>query len=176
MTDTGAGIKEADIARLFSAFVRVESSVRALREQGWDYILTKKLITEVLKGEMTVHECLWSGQHIYHKDSGENMKKVLVIEDNSDNLKLITYALRRSGYEVISAETGEAGIEMAIREKPFFIIMDIDLPGIDGLETTRRIRNSRPRDADHRHDVLCNGGRQGKNPGRQAATATLKSP
>ena len=70
------------------------------------------------------------------------MKKVLVVEDNSDNLQIITYALKRSGYEVIAAATGEEGVELAIREKPFFIIMDIDLPGIDGLEATKRIRRS----------------------------------
>lgn len=69
------------------------------------------------------------------------MKKVLVIEDNLDNLRLITYALRRVGYEVIHAQSGEEGIEMVVKEKPFFIIMDINLPGIDGLEATKQIRN-----------------------------------
>ena len=70
------------------------------------------------------------------------MKKVLVIEDNRDNMRLITYALERSGYKVVPAETGEEGVELAIRERPCFIIMDINLPVIDGLETTRRIRAS----------------------------------
>src|SRR6185369_10862094 len=58
------------------------------------------------------------------------------------NLRLITYALKRDGYEVISAETGEAGVDMAHKERPSFIVVDINLPGIDGFEVTRRIRQS----------------------------------
>lgn len=68
------------------------------------------------------------------------MKKVLVIEDNLDNLRLISYSLKRAGYEVIHAQSGEEGIEIAKREQPFFIIMDINLPGIDGLEATIKIK------------------------------------
>jgi CheY-like chemotaxis protein len=70
------------------------------------------------------------------------VKKVLVIEDNKDNMRLIVYALRRGGYEVIQAWTGEEGVELALKECPFFIIVDIGLPGIDGFEVTRRIRKS----------------------------------
>ncbi len=69
-------------------------------------------------------------------------EKVLVIEDNKDSMRLITYALHHGGYEVIPAESGEEGLELAKRENPLFIIVDINLPGIDGIETTRRIRDS----------------------------------
>lgn len=71
------------------------------------------------------------------------MQRVLVIEDNKDNLRLITYALERHGFEVIAAETGMKGVELAISVRPYFVIMDINLPDIDGYEATRRIRESR---------------------------------
>jgi two-component system, cell cycle response regulator DivK len=70
------------------------------------------------------------------------MKKVLIIEDNPDNVRIMTYAFQRAGYEVIFSGRGEEGLELAVKEKPFFIIMDINLPGIDGIETTRLIRSS----------------------------------
>ena len=70
------------------------------------------------------------------------MKKVLVVEDNRDNLRLITYALQRGGYDVVAAATGEEGLRIAIQERPFFIVMDINLPVMDGLETIRCIRAS----------------------------------
>jgi CheY-like chemotaxis protein len=72
------------------------------------------------------------------------MNQVLVIEDNRDNLRLITYVLRRNGYEVVAAGTGEAGVELARRDHYRFIIVDINLPGIDGFEVTRRIRDLGP--------------------------------
>lgn len=68
------------------------------------------------------------------------MSKILVVEDNPNNMKLITMVLKRNEYETIEAVTGEEGVEMAASENPDIILMDIQLPGIDGYETTRQIK------------------------------------
>ena len=68
------------------------------------------------------------------------MKRILVVEDNENNMYLITFILEKVGHEVIAAKTGEEGVALALKEQPDLILMDIQLPGINGLETTRRIR------------------------------------
>jgi len=70
------------------------------------------------------------------------MKKVLVVEDNEKNMYLISFILEKMGHRVLQADTGEKGIELASREQPDLILMDIQLPGIDGLEATKLIRQS----------------------------------
>jgi len=70
------------------------------------------------------------------------MKKVLVVEDNEKNMYLISFILEKMGHRVLQADTGEKGIELASREQPDLILMDIQLPGLDGLEATKLIRQS----------------------------------
>ena len=69
--------------------------------------------------------------------------KILYIEDNPDNMHLIQRVLTARGYEVYGAETGSDGVSMAEKLKPDMILLDINLPDIDGYEVTRRIRNSK---------------------------------
>ncbi|HXU92439.1 MAG TPA: response regulator [Gallionella sp.] len=70
------------------------------------------------------------------------MKNILVVEDNVANMYLIDFILNHAGYRVLQADTGEKAVELALREKPDLILMDIQLPGIDGLAATGRIRKS----------------------------------
>ena len=67
-------------------------------------------------------------------------KRILVIEDQVDNRQIVRDLVTASGYKLIEATTGEEGLDMATRERPDLILMDIQLPGIDGYEVTRRIK------------------------------------
>ena len=65
---------------------------------------------------------------------------VLVVEDNALNLKLVRDVLGHAGYRVLEAGDAERGIELARAEAPDLILMDVQLPGIDGVEALRRLR------------------------------------
>jgi len=71
---------------------------------------------------------------------------ILVVEDNERNLKLLRDVLEYAGYDVRVARTAEDGISLAVSEPPDLVLMDLQLPGIDGVEALRRLRES-PRTA-----------------------------
>ena len=70
------------------------------------------------------------------------MKTALIIEDNEDNMVLITRLLNKYGYRTIEAVTGRDGVAMAISHTPDFVLLDIQLPDIDGTEVLRQIREA----------------------------------
>ncbi len=68
------------------------------------------------------------------------MKRILVIEDTEDNRQIIRDLLTSAGYEMIEAVDGAQGVAMATEHKPDLILMDMQLPVLDGYEATRRIK------------------------------------
>jgi two-component system cell cycle response regulator DivK len=67
-------------------------------------------------------------------------KRILVVEDEADNRQIVSDLLTNAGFELIEAEDGEKGIAAAISERPDLILMDMQLPVLDGYEATRRIK------------------------------------
>jgi two-component system cell cycle response regulator DivK len=65
---------------------------------------------------------------------------ILIVEDNPKNLKLVRDTLQVTGYQTIEAETGEEGVRLAHERRPALILMDIQLPGLNGVEALRQLR------------------------------------
>lgn len=70
------------------------------------------------------------------------MAKVLVVEDNPQNLKLAQLVLKKAGHEVVSADNGESGVKLAGESQPDLILMDVQMPGMDGLTATRLLKQN----------------------------------
>src|SRR5690606_18835992 len=66
--------------------------------------------------------------------------RVLIVDDNPTNLKLVTYLVKANGYEVDTAADAEQALAAIGARPPSLILMDLQLPGIDGLELTRRLK------------------------------------
>ena len=89
---------------------------------------------------------------------------ILVVEDNERNLKLLRDVLEYAGYDVRVARTAEDGITSAVSEPPDLVLMDLQLPGIDGMEALRRLR-AKPADSGHTRG-------RGNGPGDEAGPGT----
>ena len=78
------------------------------------------------------------------------MKTILIVEDNEKNMKLVRDILRHNGFATLEATTGLDGVQLARERRPDLVLMDIQLPDIDGIEALRRIREERALDARRR--------------------------
>jgi len=68
--------------------------------------------------------------------------KILYVEDNEDNIFMLTNRLKRKGYEVVVAKDGAQGVEMVRREDPALVLMDLGLPVLDGWEAIRQLKTA----------------------------------
>ena len=69
-------------------------------------------------------------------------KKILIVEDNPENMRLLEMTLRARGYTLLKATDGEKALDIAMRKRPDLIIMDIQLPKMNGLEVTKKLRET----------------------------------
>ena len=168
VTDSGIGIPEDDQEKIFHEFYQVDGSyARKYQGTGLGLALVRRMMS-LHNGAVTVTSRVGEGaafQCVFPdakcatvgvsasgprpaaaaapKDAPADAPRgqtVLVVEDNPVNRKLARNVLRARGYRVLEADTGEEGIELARRERPHLILMDLQLPGLDGMEATRRLK------------------------------------
>jgi two-component system, cell cycle response regulator DivK len=73
-------------------------------------------------------------------------ERILVVEDNDKNMKLFRDVLQATGYETLEATTGEEAVDLALAQQPALVLMDVQLPGIDGIQALAQLRGD-PRTA-----------------------------
>ncbi len=148
VSDTGPGISEADQQKIFEEFQQADSSsTRKKGGTGLGLSISRRIV-ELHGGRLWVESALGEGSTFSFtvplrvERQGERCmnKRVLVIEDHEENRRILRYLLESGGFEMIEAVTGEEGVAAAEKERPDLILMDIQLPGLDGYEATRRIK------------------------------------
>ncbi len=75
------------------------------------------------------------------------MPKILIVEDNEENRDALARRLQRRGFEIVLAADGKSGVAMALSEKPDLVLMDMNMPELDGWEATRQIKAAAGRES-----------------------------
>ena len=160
VTDTGIGISHTQQQSLFTAFNQADSSVsRKYGGTGLGLTICQRLVT-LMQGKLSVHSESGVGStfsfsielpiaavaelQVMTKDIpiDEDTKPhaILLVEDNYFNQALAQIILKKLGYQVFTAKDGSTALDMLQRHNIALVFMDIEMPGINGIETTRQLR------------------------------------
>jgi PAS domain S-box-containing protein len=164
VTDTGIGISEDNTKRLFQPFVQVDSALnRQYQGTGLGLALTKRIVdlhggqvgltSQLGEGScftidlpyqasmaIPTHATLPSSDPSIMAPEGTQSPLILLVEDNDVNIGTTSSYLRAKGYRIEVAKNGQDGITQATALSPDLILMDIQMPGMDGIEAMQRIR------------------------------------
>jgi signal transduction histidine kinase/CheY-like chemotaxis protein len=142
--DSGIGIPKELQHKIFGAFYQVQSAInREYPGTGLGLALTKKLV-ELHQGTIDFDSKAGEGTTftvgLPLRPAPSKRNRVLVVEDNPSNLDLARMVLEGNGFAVDTASNGTEGLEKARHLQPDLILMDMQLPGVDGLEVTRQLK------------------------------------
>lgn len=157
--DTGAGLGEEALAQLFQAFNRLGHEGGTIEGTGIGLVMSKMLV-EMMGGEIGVESRVGTGstfwfelatsaapQPLAHDNAPTTPRRasrrqtVLYVEDNHANLELVAQLLaRRPGLDLLTATSGEDGIALARKHLPQLVLMDVNLPGMDGYQALQRLK------------------------------------
>jgi CheY-like chemotaxis protein len=152
--DSGIGVDKAHLELMFEEFVQVDAPNAAKHPgTGLGLTLTRRIV-ELHGGRIWAesegvgHGCCFVVEFPHESGApvaprampAKGRGTVLVVDDSELDRELVIALLDASGYEVLTAKDAEEGLQMATMHAPDLILMDIDLPGIDGFEATRRLK------------------------------------
>ena len=146
--DTGPGISAADQAKLFQQFQQADNSItKSKGGTGLGLAISKKnyraarreylgAVQRWARLDLRIH----TAHHGRTTSDAIMSKLILAVEDQEDNMQILRDLLTSAGYEIVEAENGEEALAAVAKRRPDLILMDIQIPIMDGYEATRRIK------------------------------------
>jgi len=159
--DSGEGIPEDKLKYIFTPFTQLDGNYsKRFSGTGLGLSIAQRL-SELLGGSLSVISTLGKGTEFVFKvpvkkvteeqetaeapqENGQNMdtrKIIMIVEDNAINRLNLNMLIERMGFTTLPAESGEEALKIAQAKKPDIILMDIQMPGLNGLETASELRN-----------------------------------